>query len=102
MVFKADTERSPLLDFLHVFPGGGVELFEEGFADEGGDSCVVSVPMAPENLKVFWGCPCRLVALRGVSFLDANDIGLCRQVQQFPIFDVLPYQIVGEETLCVP
>ena len=99
---KGDAESSSLLDFIDVLSGGGVEFFEEGLADEGGDSRVVSVSVAPENLKNFWGCSGRLVALRGVGFLYANDIGLCRQLQQFPIFDVLPYQIVGEETLCVP
>ena len=99
---KGDAESSSLLDFIDVLSGGGVEFSEERFADEGGDACVVSVPVAPEDHEFFWGYPGRLVALRGVSFLDAYDVGLCRELQQFPIFGVLPYQVIGKKTLCVP
>ena len=99
---EGDTKGSSFFDFFDVFSGGRVEVFEECFADEGGDACVVSVPVAPEDHEFFWGYPGRLVALRGVSFLNAYDVGLCRKLQQFPIFGVLPNQVVGKKTLCVP
>ena len=102
VVVESDAEGSSFFDFFNVFSGGWVEVFEECFADEGGDACIVSVPMAPEDNEFVRSDPSRLVAFRGVSFLNAYDVGLCRKLQQFPMFGLLSYQIVGKKTLCVP
>ena len=62
-MFKGDAESSSFLDFFDVLSGDGVELSEEGFANEGGDACILPVAMAPKDLEVFRGRPGRLVPL---------------------------------------
>ena len=94
MVVKGDAEGSAFLNFFQVFPGEWVKIFEEVFADESGDASIVPVAMAPKDLEVFWCCPCRLIALCGVCFLDANDVGLSCKTEKFVILDVLPDQVV--------
>ena len=73
---KGSAEGSSLLNLFQVFPGYRVELFEEVFADERGDACIMSIAVTPKGFEVFWRRPCRLVALCGVGFLDANNVGL--------------------------
>ena len=94
MVVEGDAEGSAFLDFFQVFPGEWVEIFEEVFADECGDTSVVPVAMAPKDFKVFWCCPCRLIALCRMGFLDANHVGLSCKAEEFVILDVLPDQVV--------
>ena len=99
---ECDAEGSAFFNLLDVLSGGWIEVFEECFADEDGYPRIVPVAMAPEYDKVLGSDPCRLVAFRGVSFLETNDVGLSRQRKQLPVFNVLSNQVVGEETLCIP
>ena len=73
-VVECDAEGPTFFNFFDVFPGDRVEVFEESFANESGDSSSVSVSVAPENREVFRGNPCGLVAFCGVCFLDTDNV----------------------------
>jgi hypothetical protein len=78
-VVEGDAERSSFFDFVNVVACDGVEFLEECGSDEYDDAGLVSVLVAPESFKAFDGGPSGLVSFCGVSFLKADDVGLCCQ-----------------------
>ena len=78
-VVEGDAECSSFLDFVDVASCDGVEILEECGSDEYDDAGLMSVLVAPEGFKAFNGGPSGLVSFRGVSFLQAYDVGLCCQ-----------------------
>ena len=73
---ESDAEGSSFFDFFNVAACDGVEFLEECCSDEYDDAGLVSVFVAPESFKAFDGCPSGLVPFGGVSFLNADDVGL--------------------------
>jgi len=75
-VVEGDAECSSFFDFVNVAACDGVEFLEECGSDEYDDAGLVSVLVAPEGFKAFYGGPSGVVTFRGVCFLKADDVGL--------------------------
>ena len=72
---ESDDEGSSFFNLINVVAAcDGVEFLEECGSDEDNDAGILSVPVAPEGFKAFYGGPGGIVSLRGVRFLKADDV----------------------------
>ena len=78
-VVEADAEGSSFFNLLNVATCYVVEFLEECGSDEDDDAGILSVLVAPEGFKAFYGGPSGVVSFRGVCFLKADDVRLCCQ-----------------------
>ena len=75
-VVESDAEGSSFFNLLDVATCYVVEFLEECGSNEDDDAGILSVPVAPEGFKAFYGGPGGIVSLRGVRFLKADDVRL--------------------------
>ena len=75
-VVEGDAEGSSFSNLLDVATCYVVEFLEECGSDEDDDAGILSVLVAPEGFKAFYGGASGVVSFRGVCFLKADDVRL--------------------------
>ena len=75
-VVEGDAEGSSFFNLLNVATCYVAEFLEECGSDEDDDAGILSVLVAPEGFKAFYGGPSGVVSFRGVCFLKADDVRL--------------------------